>query len=90
MRSPSVLVLDDDLAICRVINGCFPWKNIEVRTSQSAADAVNAIEENTFDAYVLDYRLSDGDGLEVAERLRPKGSSALIIFMSGYDFVGVA
>jgi two-component system, NtrC family, response regulator HydG len=90
MSSPSVLVLDDDLAVCRVINRMLSLEEYQVRISQSVADAVNAIEENSFDAYVLDYRLNDGDGLEVAERLRAKGSGAPIILMSGYDLRGIA
>jgi two-component system, NtrC family, response regulator HydG len=90
MSSPSVLVLDDDLAVCRVINRMLSLEAYEVRTSQSVEEAVNAIEEKSFDAYVLDYRLNDGDGLEVAERLRAKGSGAPIILISGYDLRGIA
>jgi DNA-binding NtrC family response regulator len=62
----------------------------EVRTSQSVEEAVTAIGENRFDAYVLDHRLPDGSGLDVAERLRAKGSGAPIILISGYDFEGIA
>jgi len=62
----------------------------EVRTSQSVEEAVAAIEGKRFDAYVLDHRLPDGSGLDVAERLRAKGSAAPIILISGYDFEGMA
>ena len=43
-----------------------------------------------FDAYVLDYKLPDGSGLDVAERIRSKGSEAPIILISGYDASSVA
>ena len=33
----------------------------------------------------MDYRLKDGSGLDVAERIRAKGDAAPIILMSGYD-----
>jgi FixJ family two-component response regulator len=39
---------------------------------------------------VLDHRLPDGSGLDVAERLRAKGSGAPILLISGYDFEGIA
>jgi DNA-binding NtrC family response regulator len=65
-------------------------EDYEVRTSQSVEEAVTAIEEKSFDAYVLDYRLRDGTGLDVAERLRSKGSAAPIILVSGYDLSGIA
>jgi DNA-binding NtrC family response regulator len=62
----------------------------EVRTSHSVEEAVTVIKEKPFDAYVLDYRLRDGTGLDVAEQLRSRGSSAPIILMSGYDLSGIA
>ena len=90
MTTPSVLVLDDDLAVCRVVNQMLSLEEYEVRTSQSVEEAVTVIEEKRFDAYVLDHRLPDGSGLDVAERLRAKGSAAPIILISGYDFEGIA
>jgi DNA-binding NtrC family response regulator len=65
-------------------------EDYEVRTSQSVEEAVTAIEEKSFDAYVLDYRLHDGTGLDVAERLRSRGNGAPIILVSGYDLSGIA
>jgi CheY-like chemotaxis protein len=56
-----------------------------VQTSQSLADALGAIEPKPFDVYVMDYKLPDGSGLDVAERIRPKSSAAPIILISGYD-----
>jgi DNA-binding NtrC family response regulator len=65
-------------------------QNYQVQTSQSVADAILAIEQKSFDAYVMDYKLPDGSGLDVAERIRSKGSEAPIILMSGYDASSVA
>jgi Response regulator containing CheY-like receiver, AAA-type ATPase, and DNA-binding domains len=65
-------------------------EDYEVQTSQSVEEAVTAIAEKSFDAYVLDYRLRDGTGLDVAERLRSKGNGAPIILVSGYDLSGIA
>ena len=90
MSASSVFVLDDDVGVCRILNRMLSLEEYEVRTSQSVKEAVTAIEEKSFDAYVLDYRLRDGTGLDVAERIRSKGSSAPIILMSGYDLSGIA
>ena len=38
----------------------------------------------------MDYKLPDGTGLDVAERIRSKGSEAPIILISGYDPSAVA
>ena len=61
-----------------------------VRTTQSVADALEAIEQKPFDVYVLDYKLPDGSGLDVAERIRSERGAAPIILVSGYDPGAVA
>jgi two-component system, NtrC family, response regulator HydG len=85
MNKLSVLVLDDDVAVCRILNRILSEEEYQVSTSQTVKDAVAAIREKPFDAYVLDFRLPDGSGLDVAQTLRSNGSEAPIIFISGYD-----
>jgi DNA-binding NtrC family response regulator len=85
MNKSSVLVLDDDVAVCRILNRILSEEEYQVSTSQTVKDAVAAIETKPFDAYVLDFRLPDGSGLDVAQTLRSHGSEAPIIFISGYD-----
>ena len=58
-------------------------EHYNVQTSQSVADALGTIEAEPFNVYVLDYKLPDGSGLDVAERIRWGPSS--IILISGYD-----
>jgi DNA-binding NtrC family response regulator len=86
----NVLVVDDENAICRIVQLMLFDEQYQVQTSQSVADAYRAIEEKPFDAYVMDDKLPDGSGLDVAERIRSKGSEAPIILMSGYDASAVA
>jgi DNA-binding NtrC family response regulator len=85
----NVLVVDDDNAVCRIVQRILSDEQYQVQTSQSVADALRAIEQKPFDAYVLDYKLPDGSGLDVAERIRSKGSAAPIILISGYDATSV-
>jgi DNA-binding NtrC family response regulator len=84
MSSPRILVVDDDVAVCMMLRRMLSDQQYHVRTSQSVADALGAIEEEPFDVYVVDYKLTDGTGLDVAERVRLKGSEAPVILLSGY------
>jgi DNA-binding NtrC family response regulator len=83
--SASILVVDDDMAICRIIQAMLAAERYSVQTCNSVSDALTAIEQSPFDAYVIDYKLQDGSGLEVAERIRSKWGAAPIILISGYD-----
>jgi two-component system, NtrC family, response regulator HydG len=85
MNIAHVLVIDDDIAVCRIAHRMLSGEKYEVRESSSVADALKIIEQESFDAYVLDYKLRDGNGLVVAERIRAKWGSVPIILISGYD-----
>ncbi|SRR5260370_834405 len=85
MSIPNVLVVDDDIAVCKILHRMLSDEQYQVQMSQSVADALGAIGQRLFDVYVLDYKLTDGTGLDVAERIRSKGSEAPIILISGYN-----
>jgi DNA-binding NtrC family response regulator len=85
MHNIDVLVVDDDIKICRIIHWMLSDEQYRVQTSQSVADALRAVEQKHFDAYVIDCILPDGSGLDVVERIRSKWGEAPIILISGYD-----
>jgi DNA-binding NtrC family response regulator len=90
MSITDVLVVDDDIAICRLIDRMLSDEQYKIQTSQSVAGALRAIERQHFDAYVIDLVLKDGSGLDVAKRIRSKWGATPIILISGYDLHAVA
>jgi DNA-binding NtrC family response regulator len=86
----NVLVVDDDTAVCRILHRMLSDEQYTVETSRSVADALAAIEEKPYDVYVIDYKLSDGSGFDIAERIRSKCGQTPIIIISGYDPGAVA
>jgi DNA-binding NtrC family response regulator len=90
MSITDVLVVDDDVAICRILQRMLSSEQCKVQTSQSVADALGAIEQKAFDACVIDFKLPDGSGLDVAEGIRSKWGATPIILISGYDPGAVA
>jgi two-component system response regulator HydG len=83
MSITDVLVVDDDIAVCRILRQWLAQKQYKVHTSESVAEAFATIDQKPFDVYMMDYKLPDGTGVDVAERIRSKGSEAPIILMSG-------
>jgi DNA-binding NtrC family response regulator len=81
----NVLVVDDDVALCRIVHRMLSDEQDTVQTCHSVADALQAIEQKAFDVYVLDYKLPDGSGLDVAERIQSKWGPSPIVLISGYD-----
>jgi two-component system response regulator HydG len=90
MNRRRILVLDDDIGVCTVLSRILRDQQYDVYTSQSVVSAAETIAERSFDAYLLDYRLLDGTGLQVAEKVRQQGSDAPIILISGYGATDIA
>ena len=89
MNTHRILVVDDDIGVCTVLTRILR-EQYEVYTSHSVGEASEALAERSFDAYLLDYRLSDGTGLQIAEKVRQQGSAAPIILISGYGATDIA
>jgi DNA-binding NtrC family response regulator len=70
--------------------GCFPMNDTRSRPANLSPNALRAVEERSFDVYVLDYKMPDGSGLDVAERIRSKWGAGTIILVSGYDTKPIA
>jgi|SRR5215469_1334427 len=90
MNMHRILVLDDDIGVCTVLTRILQDQQYDVYTSQSVISAAETLTERSFDAYLLDYRLADGTGLQVAEKVRQQGSTAPIILISGYGANDIA
>src|ERR1700694_708677 len=48
-------------------------------------EALQAIERNEHDVYLFDYRLGEGDGLELLRQALARGCKAPIILLTGND-----
>jgi DNA-binding NtrC family response regulator len=90
MSNARILVVDDDVEVCRIIDRMLFGQRYQVKMVPSVAAAVAEIEQEPFDLYVLDFNLADGTGLDVAGLIRSKGSEAPIILLSGCDPATIA
>jgi two-component system KDP operon response regulator KdpE len=66
----SVLVVDDEPAMLRVLRAGLDARGYEVRTAMTGEQAINAVATDAPDLVVLDLGLPDIDGVEVCRRIR--------------------
>ena len=85
MSMTNILVVDDNITVCWIVQRMLSDGQYQVQISQSVADALGAIEQEHFDVYVLDYRLPDGSGFDVAERIRSTWGATPIILITCYS-----
>ena len=81
---PSVLLVDDDPTILRLLEVNFRLEGFTTRSAVCGEEAVTMAADRP-DAIVLDVTLPDMDGHDVVERIRGDGtgSAIAIVFLSG-------
>jgi len=83
-NKPVILVVEDDLDVAEMLNAYFNVQGYEVHTVNWGEDAVRSCQASLPDLVILDIRLPDIDGFEVAYRLRNnrRTSDVPIIFLT--------
>ena len=67
---PKILIVEDDLDVAEMLNAYFRVQGYEVIAVNWGEDGVRACQTENPDLVILDIRLPDIDGYEVARRLR--------------------
>jgi DNA-binding response OmpR family regulator len=81
-RPAAALLLDDETSLTDNLAEALTAAGHEVVVSHTAAEALS--QNRRLHTAVLDYRLPDGSGLDVARQLRARDPSIKILFVSGY------
>ncbi len=80
----TVLVVDDDKDIVKLITKSLRYEQFEVITAYSGKEALVLLEENHIDFVILDIMMPEMDGLEVCRNIR-NTYNIPILFLSARD-----
>ncbi len=82
-----VLIVDDNRNFARFLYGALATRGYQSRTAFSIADALAAAGEEHFDLFLLDIRVPDGDGRDLAARLMAAHGATpdQIVFMTALE-----
>lgn len=78
-----VLFVDDDPAICKLLEKVMRSNELNATIARSGAEALSIIKNHTFDIILMDIMLGDMEGFEVIKRIRSQGISTPIMVVSG-------
>lgn len=78
MAKPLVLVVDDDLAILRMIGVLLGGKNYRVVTASDAYHAIEEVRKAVPDVMLVDWMMPGLSGLDLVKRLRTENSTRCI------------
>jgi two-component system, NtrC family, response regulator PilR len=83
LRTPRVLVLDDEKSIARLCSRVIEALGARADTAGTVAEAAALIRGARYDLLVCDMRLPDGAGLDVVAAFREKNIRSRVIVITG-------
>ena len=84
MNNYSILVVDDELFIRKILSEILLHEGYEVHLSESGEDALEFLAENSVDFILLDIKLPGIDGIEVLRSIRDLLSKTIVVMISGH------
>ena len=84
LSKPTVYVVDDDADVLGSLRFLLETDGFNVRTFRNGAALLNAVRSTGVDCFVLDYKMPDMNGLDLAGRLRNRDIAAPVILITGY------
>lgn len=81
---PTVYVVDDDADVLGSLRFLLETDGFNVRTFRNGAALLNAVRSTGVDCFVIDYKMPDMNGIDLARRLRNRDMAAPIILITGY------
>jgi len=78
-----VLIVDDDAAICKLLEKVMQSNELETATAASGSEALAILGTQSFELILIDIMLGDMEGFDVIKKLRNQGITTPIIIVSG-------
>jgi two-component system response regulator RegA len=86
----TLLLVDDDKAFLTRLERAMEKRGFEVRSADTVAGGLTAVESQPPAYAVVDLRLEDGNGLDVVDALHKKRPDARAVVLTGYGNIATA
>ncbi|GGD20796.1 sigma-54-dependent transcriptional regulator [Flavobacterium orientale] len=85
-----ILLIEDDVAFCKMVSNFLSKNDYVVSTAFSASEAKTLANASDFDLIMCDLRLPDSDGIDLMVELKSKKPNVPVVLMTGYADVTTA
>jgi len=82
-----VLLVDDEKDFIEALGERMGNRGMNVSTTTSAKDALKKMEEEAYDAIVLDLQMPEMDGIEALKAIKKKNPDMQVILLTGHATV---
>jgi two-component system, LuxR family, response regulator FixJ len=81
---PTVYVVDDDFGVLNSLRFVLEIDGFDVGAFKSGSALLDAVASAGADCFVIDYKMPNMSGIDLAKRLRNRGIDTPIILITGY------
>lgn len=85
-----ILVIDDNIDICQLLERFLTKKGFEVETTISGKTGLNMVKKTFFDLIFCDFKLRDMEGRDVLMKVREISPGTQVAIITGYADVKIA
>lgn len=80
----SILIVDDDIGICKTMSFILERKGYAVATAKDGLEAIEMVKEKSFDIIFMDIKMPIMDGVEAYKRIKKIRLKTIVIMMTAY------
>jgi DNA-binding NtrC family response regulator len=85
-----VLVVDDEAVVANSIRKILSRKGFAIEEAFTCKDALGQVFANDYDLILLDMKMTDGNGLDVLQKIKVKKPNQRVVIVTGYASVDTA
>lgn len=87
---PKILVVDDDASFCLMLKSFFSKNGMDAAVAFSLSEGLKSTKSTFFDIILTDYRLPDGNGIDLLNATKRFSPETVVILMTGYADIKIA
>ncbi len=80
----SILIVDDNVGICKTMSSVLKQKGYDVTTTDSGQSAIELSRERAFDVILMDIKMPVMSGVEASKKIKQNRPSAVVLFMTAF------
>jgi two-component system, OmpR family, response regulator MprA len=84
---PSVLIIDDDPKLLKMLQRTLVYENLNVFTATNGLEALPLVQAQQPDLIIVDWMMPKMDGLSFIQRLRDEENKTLVLMLTARDAI---
>jgi putative nucleotidyltransferase with HDIG domain len=90
MSGENILIIDDDLLMCKMLEDTLKEKDYNVATAQTGSEGIKKAHDTQYDVIFTDLMLPDMEGTQILEEIKKHDPDAIVIIITAFGTLQTA